>query len=218
MNYNPNGSINLLIAKVFDDLLVVGVLPLIHQFHEAISRRFIVGRYVVNKDLVINRLLIHQQPCGSIHVNMQEYADKIIPIEMSKEKRRQNQDMCSAPELTAYQALAGSLNFLGHGILPQAAFAASYLQQSVGLLKVADLINRNTLLAETKTLSPVLLSRTPSSLVNLSYLALSDASKGSSSYGQTGYVSGLYLPAGVRGSTMPLTGSVASRSVLPSLP
>ena len=110
-----------LIAKVVDEFLVVGVLPLIHQFHEAISRRFIVGRYVVIKDMVFNRLHIHQQPFGSISVNMEEYVDTILPIEVSKE-RRQHQDKCSAPELKSYQALAGSLNFLGHGILPQAAW------------------------------------------------------------------------------------------------
>ena len=118
VKYNTNGSINLLIAKVVDDSLVVGVLLFIHQFHEATFRRFIVGRYVVNEDLVFNRLHIHQQPCGSISIYLQEYVHKIFPIQVSKESRRQHQDKCSAPELTAYQALAGSLNFLGHGILP----------------------------------------------------------------------------------------------------
>ena len=96
VTYNPNGSINLLIEKVVDDFLVVGVPPLIHQFHEAISRRFIVGRYVVNKDLVFNRLHIHQQPCSSISVNMQEYVDKTLPVEVSNERRRQHQDEFSA--------------------------------------------------------------------------------------------------------------------------
>ena len=129
--YNPAGSIELLVAKVVDDFLAVGVLPYINQLHEAISRRFIVGRYIVNKDLIFNRLHIHQEPCGSLSINMQEYVDKIIPIEVSKDRRKHHQDKCTAPELTSYQALAGSLNFLGHGILPQAAFAVSYLQQAV---------------------------------------------------------------------------------------
>ena len=63
-------------------------------------------------------------------------------------------------------------------------------------LEISDLIYGSQLLAEIKALSPVLLFRTRSSLANSSYLAFSDASQGSSSCGQTGYVSGLYLPAG----------------------
>ena len=149
---------------------------------------------------------------------MQKYVDKIVPIEMLKERRMQHQEKCTASDLKAYQALAGRLNMFGHGILPQAALAASYLQKAVGRLKVSDLTNGNKLLAEIKGLSPILLLGTPSFLLNPSNLDSSHSRHGSSSYGKTGYVSGLYLPAGLRGSTMSSTGSVPTRNALPFHP
>lgn len=160
--YDPNGSMALLIDKVVDEFLVDGSLPLIQEFYDAISRRFIGGRYVGNQNLVFNGLQIHQRPCGSVTATTQEYVYKIPPIEVPKKRRRKNQEKCSTAELTAYQALAGSLNFLRHGILPQAAFAAGYLQQAVGRVRVLDLINGNKVVSEIKALSPVFLFPTPS--------------------------------------------------------
>lgn len=85
--------------------LVLSNLPLNQEFREAISRQFIAGRYVVNQDLVFNRLHIHQRLCGSVSVKMQEYVDKIHPLEVSKERTRQQQQKCSTTELTEYQAV-----------------------------------------------------------------------------------------------------------------
>lgn len=136
------------------------------------SRKFIVRRYVVKNDLDFNRLHIHQEPFGSVSTNMQEYVDNIVPIEVSKERRRQHQDKCATSELTAYQALTGNINFLGQGVLSQAAFAASCLQEAVGSLKVANITHGDNLLAEIKALSPILLFRTPSSILNPSYCSI----------------------------------------------
>jgi len=61
---------------------------------------------------------------------------------------------------------------------------------------VQDLTTANKVLAEIKSLSPSLRFQSSGKLDNPSYLAFSDASQGSGSYGQTGYISGVYLPAG----------------------
>lgn len=52
------------------------------------------------------------------------------------------------------------------------------------------------MLAELKQLRAESLLLAPDTLEDPSYLAYSDASQGSSSYGQTGYISGLYLSGG----------------------
>ena len=102
-----------------------------------------------------------------------------------------------AAELTAYRRHAASLNSLGHGVLLQASFAASYMQQTVGRLKVSNLIAANKLLLEIEKLDADIKFCSPQNLtVSPSYLAFSDASHGSNSYGQTGYISGIYMPGG----------------------
>jgi hypothetical protein len=47
--------------------------------------------------------------------------------------------MATAASCTAYQQLAGTLNFLGHGCLPYTSFVASHLQQQLSKLQVAHL-------------------------------------------------------------------------------
>ena len=173
-----------------------GASSTIRAFHKAIANIFVVGTFVIDRDLVFNRLHIHRETSGSLIFNMQEYVDKILPIPISKERRRKSQEKCTPQELTAYRALAGSLNFLGHGVLLQASFAASNMQQSVGRLHVSNLITANQVLTELRSLSPILIFRSPTSLESAVYLAFSDASQGSGSYGLTRYVSGLFLPTG----------------------
>lgn len=196
VRYKPNGSIALLNAKVVDDFLIAGSRQAILAFKAAISKRFKVGRFSMDTDLIFHRLHIHQERNGTIVINMREYLDKIIPIDISRPRRKNQTDKCTPLEVTAFKALAGSLNFLGHGVLPQASFAASYLQQHSARLLVETLVTANKVLAEIKSLDPCMKFISPSSLHNPSYLAFSDESTGMGSYGQTGYVSGIFLLAG----------------------
>jgi len=189
-----HGTPSLVIAKVVDDFLVCGLPPDIESFHERISKRFKVGRFVEGRDLIFNRLHIHQGEDSTVQIDMHEYLEKIEPLQISRDRRKQQGSRCTPGELTGYLGLAGSLNFLGHGILPQASFAASHLQQSIGRRTVVDLVTANKVLQEIKALKPVLTFRAPQQHHDPSYLCFSDASKGSSSYGQPGYLSGIYLP------------------------
>lgn len=81
-------------------------------------------------------------------------------------------------EKTAVLGLTGALNFLNHGVLPQAAFAASYLQQKIGLLVVSDLMLASSVLKEVKALKPAIAYIRPLKLyLQPRYLAFSDTSQ-----------------------------------------
>ena len=97
---------------------------------------------------------------------------------------------------SSFLGLTGSLNHLGHGVLPLASFAASHLQQMVGRLTVSSLVTANKALAEIKALDPSIVYKCPKELDLPSYLAFPDASQGRGAYGQTDYISGVYIPAG----------------------
>ena len=200
MKYDFSRHIVLAIAKVVDDFLIAGSPSYIEQFRQNLQQRFEIGSFVTGRKLVFNRLLITQDEDYTVHIHMREYMETIKPIDITQDRRRQVQDGCSTDELREYQGLTGSLNFLGHGVLPHAAFAASLLQQLIPRLKVEHLLTANKMLANIKDLDPTLTYRTITANSDPCYLAFSDASHGSSSYGQTGYVSGIFLPAGGGGS------------------
>lgn len=98
---------------------------------------------------------------------------------------------------TSFLALTGSLKFLSHGVLPQATFASSYLQQRICRLKVSDMMLAISVLRDVRNLSTeVLYLQLPNEDVEPRYLAFSDASPVKGSYCQTGYFSGLYPTEG----------------------
>lgn len=61
---------------------------------------------------------------------------------------------------------------------------------------MSHLVTANKVLAELKSQLPKAVFLQPSELKDPRYLAFPDASLGSTSYGQTGYISGLNLPVG----------------------
>ena len=192
MTFGDGGNVSLAICEVVDDLQVVGSPREVNDFHTALAKRFEVGRFVVDRPLIFNRLHISQGNDGTVHIDMKEYMEKIEFPALSRERKKQFHERASPEELTAYLGLAESLNFLGHGVLPQASFAASYLQQAVGNLRVSDLISGSKVLNEQRGLTPQLKYCAPPMLdKDPSYLCFSDASHGSTSYEQTGYLSGI---------------------------
>lgn len=61
--------------------------------------------------------------------------------------------MKSVPEKNSFLALTGSLNFLGHGVLPQAGLIVNHLHQAVGNQADSSLVATNKCLVELKALS-----------------------------------------------------------------
>ena len=126
---------------------------------------------------------------------MDEYLLTIKPIELTRQRRKQQQALCTDQDKKDFLGLTGSLNFLGHGVLPQASFIASHLQQSLGHLTVGYLCTANKCLQEMRSLRPMLKYVQPTSIQSPTFVGFSDASQGKTSYGQTGYVSGIHISA-----------------------
>lgn len=182
-----------------DGLLGVAIQGCWWSSHrEDIALRFTVGRFLTGYAFISNRLTIHQQEKFSVFVDIIQYLDKINPLDLPKDRHKQMGWDCTREELIDYLSLSDPLNLLGHGVLPQADFAASYLQQSVSSLKVLNLFTANNVLREINALDPVLSFISPSSLHSTvpTYLCFSDASHGSSAYGKTWYISSVFLSAG----------------------
>ena len=180
IKYGSNG-LPFLIAKVVDDFLTAGTKAEVHAVHDRIAKRFKVGSFLTKGMLVFNRLHIQQRADGSITVDMHEFLGKIKPLEISRNRRKQQTHRCTEEKVKDFLGLTGALNYLGLGIMPQAAYIASHLQQSVSRLTVAHLCTAKKCLAEIKSLSPKLTYQIPDDLDNPSFLAFSDASQGKTS-------------------------------------
>lgn len=134
VKYDDNGNIILIVTKVVNDMLMAGSRMEIMRFHDKMTKKFKVGSFLIDKPIVFNRLHIKQGSDFSITASMQEFLEQINPIHLCRERRKQQNSLCTAKEITAFKSLAGSLNFLGHGALTVASFAASYLQQNISKL------------------------------------------------------------------------------------
>jgi hypothetical protein len=202
-----SGRITILLAKVVDDLLLAGSVTTMNEFYKALCARFKVGRFICDRPFTFNALNITQDhSSSSITMDMLDYPAKCIPLPLSPTRRKESDIPATPEERTAYQSLAGTLNFFGHGVLPPACFVASYLQQQLGDLRVHHLAHANSLLKEILQLQPKLyFPSAPAQSHDPHLVAWSDAAHGTT-YGQSGYLAGLQL-----------TGSTPDSSILHTL-
>ena len=116
---------------------------------------------MVDTRIVFYRLHIEQLPNYDIKASMGEFLSTIVPLDISPERRKQNEKPATKQELKDLLGLTGKLNFIGHGCLPVAAFGSSYLQQKISNLKVSTLREANKVLKEIQILKPEILFRSP---------------------------------------------------------
>ena len=88
--------------------------------------------------------------------------------------------------------------YLGNGVLPQASFVTSMLQQIIGKVRVSHLIDANEMLAELLKMTPSIkyIAAPQGQIENVIVATFSDAAFNQSTgggYGQTGLLSGLRI-------------------------
>lgn len=88
-----------------------------------------------------------------------------------------------------YRALAGTLLFLGNGVLLQAAVVTSKIQQRLGKLRIQDIIDVNRMTREILNLKPSIKYKKINSVCDVKLVSLSDAlhSGGNDIYGKLGF-------------------------------
>ena len=107
------------------------------------------------------------------------------------------------------------MNWLGYSVVPHFTFAASYLQQQLGDLKVKDLATANGVLRETQRYPPVLTFGRVQDPPVVRLLTFADAAFpkiAGSTYGQSGILSGLVLGTGSKAAFHALAWSSRKQS------
>ena len=200
---NKEDEYVLMIAKVRDDFLVAGKVEYIHEFMDRLKMRFTVGKTVIDERFHFNGCEIEQDQHGDIRMSMTRYLDRLRPITVSRTRRKQREMHTTPDETKSYRALAGTLLYLGNGVLPQAALVVSIMQQRLANLKVQHVIDANDMLKDLLKLKPWITFRRPSNTDTVTYCTFSDASHPNDrDYGQTGIIAGLQITSKLRKRTI----------------
>ena len=133
---NSLGTIFLIVAKITDDFICGGALHLITRFVGELEKRFEVGKIVIDAKFSFNGCEIEQDKPGSVRMSINRHMSEVQVIPVSKERKRQVEDAATECEITQFRSLAGTLLWLGKGVLPAAAYASSTMQQKLAFLKV----------------------------------------------------------------------------------
>lgn len=191
---NGLGTIILIVAKVTDDFICGGALHLVTAFVRELGKRFEVGKVIIDGKFLFNGCEIEQDERGSVRMSMNGYMSQLQEIPLSKERKRQPDEAATEREVTQFRSLAGTLLWLGKGVLPPAAYASSTMQQKLAFLKVGHLVEANDIVRDIKKLTPHIIFPRSTSVVRAMISTFSDASFNISSrksYGQTGLVLGI---------------------------
>ena len=188
------GKISLIVAKVTDDFICGGAIAVIQSFLEDLKKRFEVGKVIIDSKFHFNGCEIEQDASGSITMMMNGYMKELREISLSKERRKQLNENATESETTLFRSLAGTMLWLGKGVLPPAAYASSAMQQRLSNLKVGHVIEANDMVRDIKKLDPTLFFRQADQVKQAWVTTFSDASFNISSrksYGQTGVICGI---------------------------
>lgn len=210
------GKLELLVGKIVDDFLVAGKEKALKWFSTKINARFTVGKETYTpQPLRFNGAIIQRDSRGSIRVCMHEFAAQIQKMKLDPTRRKQTESPVTGVELQAYQSLAGKMNWLGHSVVPHYAFAASYLQQQLGDLRVKHLATANGVLREAQKFPATLVFGRLQNIPAVTLCTFADAAFpkiAGSLYGQTGIISGLVLGEGSAAAFHPLSWSSHKQS------
>jgi Reverse transcriptase (RNA-dependent DNA polymerase) len=115
MLFDPGGSIQFLVGKVVDDVIIAGIREDIERFLEALKSLWIIGKAEIANRLMFNGTLIERDAStGAICPLMTDYfKEKMHVIPLAPERRRQQSDAATAEEKKLHRSMAGVLGLLG---------------------------------------------------------------------------------------------------------
>ena len=164
------------------------------MFLTKLKERFEVGKAVIDERFHFNGCEVDQCKEGHIKLSMHRYLDRIKPISVSRKRRKQTEETVTDQEPKQYRALAGTLLYLGNGVLPQASLVVSIMQQRNSNLRVQHLLDANEMVRDLLDLRPWVTFTKPEGVTKLQYCTFSDASHPRDrDYGQTGIIAGFKI-------------------------
>ena len=152
-------------------------------FHEQISKlgkKYPFGSKK-SKAFTFTGIELFQHPDNSIELSQTKYVNQIPAIQLSQERRSQENELVTEKERHLLRGLVGSLQYAAVHTRPDIASALSHLQSQINSSTVATLITANKVLHNAKKHSDVHIKIQPIKTEDLRFIAFSDASFASKS-------------------------------------
>jgi len=189
-------------VKVVDDILFASELPRLRRIVSAIQGSYTLGTVVYSPGTFkFFGITIHHADDFTIQIHANDKLTACEAYPISRARRKDQTDLLDALERKAYRSLNSSLGWIGVGLSPFCAHAASYLQQKGANPTVADLVTQINMLRLLKKYGTSITFQRPSAKGNypVSLVTFADASR-PSDHGQLGTISGLLIGDLKRGS------------------
>lgn len=193
---NQEEKLVLIVAKTTDDFLVAGEKGAIEAFFGKMKERFVVGKALIESRMKFNGCVIDIGKEYGITLSMYEYLERLAPVEISRNRRKDLYASATEREISEYRSLAGTLMYLGTSVMPQASLATSLMQQRISCLRVVHIMEANSMLKDIMCLKHVLrFTAIAEGERTAMIVTFSDAAHGGREfdYGQTGGVTGIRI-------------------------
>ena len=163
--YHDASVATLFIAKYVDDLLTATRNDeWLAWALRGIKRAFTIGSTVQAPETITMNSTEVEASHNMLVLHMRRFQKTEIELfSISPPRRRQVDMLLTAIEIRDVRRIAGKLGYLGTGVSPFAALAASYLQQCIPFMTVAGLKSANGIIRNVLRRTKVILYPKPSS-------------------------------------------------------
>ena len=144
-----NAALQGIVGATVDDLCCGGSELFQKQVIESLRQRFTFGKLETGSGRFLGRDL-RQQADGSIWIDQVDYIDKIVTVDIPKDRRMDKSSPLSDDERSLLRAKAGELNWIQTVSRPDLAGSVSLLQMSFGQPTVTSLLEANRLIRDAK--------------------------------------------------------------------
>eukprot|EP00435_Cladocopium_sp_Y103_P073784 s36_g45.t1 len=172
--FGPDRQLDGIISVATDDLLHGGT-DRHWKNMQWINENYKLGKFTKGNGRFVGKEIVCQ-PDGSILVHQPMYTQKIQPIGLEKERKKQKYAYCTEEEISKLRGLLGGLAWLAKETRPDLAGRVALLQQSMPHPYVQDIIEANSLAREALRHADVGLTIHPIPLEHLRVGTVTDAS------------------------------------------
>ena len=171
---SENGQVHGHIGVHVDDGLCCGD-ALFNKALIELEKKFPFGTKRERK-FTFTGISIEQEHDGRIHLDQREYINNINPINVSRDRRKGEDQKVTEPERQELRGLIGSLQYAASNTRPDISSRLSHLQSKINCAVIKDLLDGNRLLSDAKKHNDVRITYESIPIHQICFLAYSDAS------------------------------------------
>lgn len=115
MRRGTDGTIEIIVANVTDDLLFAADEETMTDFTDKIYKRFNVSRALIDETINCKGCRIDQEDQRNKRMRMNVYMPSIKSIGLPRKRRKEHMGKATDLEYKAYRSLSGNLTWAGNG-------------------------------------------------------------------------------------------------------